>query len=221
VSVEAAAPPALRIVAEGLGHRYAGRRGLEPVSFALSAPGAVSVCGANGSGKSTLLRIVAGLLRPSHGRLRVELDGKDLPPEVRRHRVGLASPELQLYDELTAFENLRFAGEARGIASPRDAAMRALERVGLEARAGDRVPSLSSGMKQRLRLGFAVLGDPPILMLDEPGSHLDDPGREAVRALVADARRRGLVLVATNEESERRLGDERIELRGSGLGRPA
>jgi ABC-type multidrug transport system ATPase subunit len=209
------------IEADGLAHRYAGRRGLEAVTFALRAPGAVSVCGPNGAGKSTLLRILAGLLRPSHGRLRVVLDGVELPAHARRHAVGFASPELQLYDEFTVLENLRFAGEARGLPGPHGAAIRALARVGLEARADDRVPALSSGMKQRLRLAFAVLGDPAILMLDEPGSHLDDAGREAVRAIVTDEKRRGLVLIATNEEGERRLGDERIELRGGGLGRPA
>jgi ABC-type multidrug transport system ATPase subunit len=191
------------------------------VSFAVAAPGAVAVCGANGAGKSTLLRIVAGLLRPSHGRVRVTLGGRALPPEVRRHLVGLASPELQFYDEFTVAENLRFAGEARGLPAPAEAARAALERVGLEARADDRVPALSSGMKQRLRLAFAVLGDPPLLMLDEPGSHLDDAGRAAVRALVESRQRQGLVLIATNEESEKRLGDQRIELRGGGLGRPA
>lgn len=219
--IPAAAAPEVVLEAQALAHRYAGRRGLEPVSFSVRAPGAVAVCGANGAGKSTLLRIVAGLLRPSHGRLRLAIGGRELPPEARRHVVGLASPELQFYDEFTVLENLRFAGEARGLGAPTEAAMRALERVGLESRAHDRVPALSSGMKQRLRLAFAVLGEPPVLMLDEPGSHLDDAGRDAVRALVAEGKRRGLVLVATNEESERRLGDERIELRGGGLGRPA
>jgi ABC-type multidrug transport system ATPase subunit len=213
--------PAVRIEAVALAHRFGGGRGLEPVSFEVRSPRAVSVSGANGAGKSTLLRIMAGLLRPNAGRFTVALGGRETRPEALRHAVGLASPELQFYDEFTVSENLAFAAEARGLERPDAAVREALERVGLEARARDRVPALSSGMRQRLRLAFALLGRPALLLLDEPGSHLDDEGRDAVRAVVEDQKRRGLVLLASNEEGEKRLGDERIELRGGGLGRPA
>jgi len=82
------------------------------------------------------------------------------------------------------------------------------------------VAALSSGMRQRLRLAFALLHRPPILLLDEPGSHLDDEGRALTAAIVAEQRRAGLVLLATNDERESALADSRIELRG-GLGHPA
>src|SRR5436853_138990 len=81
--------------------------------------------------------------------------------------------------------------------------------------------AFSSGMKQRLRLAFALLHRPPILMLDEPGSHLDDAGREVVRAVVARQAARGLVLIATNDAQEVQLAAARLELRASGLGNPA
>ena len=212
---------ALVLEAEGLAHRYAPGRGLLPVAFTIAAPRAVAITGANGAGKSTLLRIVAGLLRPSAGTLRLREDGRALGPAARRLRVGFASPELQFYDELSAAENLEFAGRARGLADPPGAAREALARVGLEARALDRVPALSSGMRQRLRLAFALLGRPRLLLIDEPGSHLDEPGRAALRAIVNEERRHGLVLVAGNEEGDRSLGDQRIELHGGGLGRPS
>jgi ABC-type multidrug transport system ATPase subunit len=76
-------------------------------------------------------------------------------------------------------------------------------------------------MKQRLRLAFAVLRRPPLLLLDEPGSHLDDEGRALVEAVVSEQARSGLVIIATNEEREWRLAAERIELRGRGLGHSA
>lgn len=212
---------ALVLEARGLGHRYAPGRGLDALDFTLAAPRAVVVTGANGSGKSTLLRIVAGLLRPSAGALRVTEGGRDLDAGARRLSVGFASPDLQFYDELTAAENLEFAAEARGQADPRGAAAEALARVGLEARSRDRVPALSSGMRQRLRLAFALLGRPALLLVDEPGSHLDDPGRAALHRIIEEERRRSLVLVAGNEEGDRSLGDEKIELRGGGLGRPS
>ena len=219
------APPAtaaaLAVEAQGLAHLYTGRRGLLPVDFALAAPGVVAVTGPNGSGKSTLLRLLAGLLRPTAGRSLVTLDGHAMPPAARRTMLGLASPELAFYDELTSLENLAFAAEARGDRAPRAAALEALERVGLDTRAGDRVMTLSSGMKQRLRLAFALLHRPRLLLLDEPGSHLDEEGKRLVERLADEEGRRGLVVIATNEEREWRLAAERIELRGRGLGHPA
>jgi heme exporter protein A len=93
--------------------------------------------------------------------------------------------------------------------------------VGLGTRAADRVASFSSGMKQRLRLAFALLHEPAILLLDEPGSHLDESGREAVRDVVARHAARGLVLLATNDPEEIQLVERHLELHGHGLGDPA
>ena len=211
----------LALEAEGLMHRYGRRQGLDPLSFRLAAPSAVVLTGPNGSGKSTLLRILAGLLRPTAGSATLRIGAEDLPPSARRLRVGFASPELAFYDELSVTENLVFAAEARGLADPRVAVATALERVGLAARARDLVPELSSGMKQRLRLAFALLGGPAVVLLDEPGSHLDDEGRASVARLVDEQARAGLVILATNDEREMKLGAKSIELRRRGLGDPA
>ena len=76
-------------------------------------------------------------------------------------------------------------------------------------------------MKQRLRLAFALLHHPPVLLLDEPGSHMDEEGRVMLAGLVDRERSAGLVLIATNDEREWNLAERRIELRGRGLGHPA
>jgi heme exporter protein A len=221
VTATAVATAAVSIEGRAVEHFYYARRGLERVSFAVRGPGCVAITGANGSGKSTLLRIVAGLLRPRHGEVVMEIAGRRLAAAERRHAVGLASPELSFYDDLTVGENLIFAAEARGLAGPAEAAGRALARVGLESRAADRVLALSSGMKQRLRIAFALLHEPPVLLLDEPGSHLDEDGRRVNERLIGDFRGERLVVLATNDEREGRLADQRIELRGRGLGHPA
>ena len=218
-TVTAGAAPACE--ARDLAHRYGARTALEPVSFALAGPLAAAVTGPNGSGKTTLLRIVCGLLRAQRGTCSLAIGGREVPPGERRHWVGYAGPALAFYDELTVAENLTFAAETRGIANPGAATTAALERVGLDARAADRVAALSSGMLQRLRLAFALLHRPPVLLLDEPGSHLDDEGRALVARVVDEERRRSLVLIATNDEREWRLAEQRIELRGRGLGHPA
>src|SRR5207249_6403030 len=163
---------AVGVRAEKLSHRY-GRRatGVDGLAFAFDGHGTVAVTGPNGSGKSTLLRIIAGLLRPTEGATTVIVDGRECPAARRRDFLGLATPELSFYEEFSAVENLAFAAEARRLAAPRRAADVALAVVGLAARAGDRVAAYSSGMKQRLRLAFALLHEPPLLLLDEPGSH--------------------------------------------------
>jgi len=209
------------IAARDLAHRYSPRRGLEPVSFEIEGPLVASVTGPNGSGKSTLLRIVAGLLRPNRGLCALRCDGREIARGERRECVGLATPDLSFYEELTVGENLVFAAEARGLADPRGCVRESLERVGLWARAGDRADALSSGMRQRLRLAFALPHRPPVLLLDEPGSHLDEAGRAMVARLVGEHRAHGLVLIATNEEREWKLAERQIELRGRGLGDPA
>jgi len=213
--------PAVAFEARDLTHRYGRRVALEPVSFSLQSPGVAAVTGPNGSGKSTLLRIAAGLLRATRGTSELTVAGRTVAPPERRRWVGVASPELAFYEELSVEENLRFAAETRGLELPGSAVSAALAEVGLDSRAKDRVSALSSGMKQRLRLAFAVLHRPPMLLLDEPGSHMDDEGRAMLAALVERERGVSLVLIATNEEREWRLADQRIELRGRGLGHPA
>ena len=94
-------------------------------------------------------------------------------------------------------------------------------RSGSGRRGADRVATYSSGMKQRLRLAFALLHEPPLLLLDEPGSHLDDEGRAAVRDLVRERSARGLVLLATNDPQEVLLAERRLALVARGLGDPA
>lgn len=204
--------------AQGVTHRYGRRIGLPPVDFKVESPGAIAVTGPNGSGKSTLLRTIIGLLRPTAGTLQVLVEGKALDGDSRRSQIGLASPELSFYEEFSAAENLRFVAEVRGLPDPRAAIHDALAEVGLAERAHDMVSGFSSGMKQRLRLAFAVLHRPAMLLLDEPGSHLDDAGREVVRSLVERWRRNALVLVATNDPEEMKLAAGRIELHGRRLG---
>jgi heme exporter protein A len=198
------------LVAESVAHRYSARRGLAPLSFRATAPSLVAVVGENGAGKSTLLRMVAGLLRPTSGTL--ECSGAE-------GGVGYAAPDLAFYVEMSAEENLAFAAEARGL--HRTAVREALERVELTSRARDRVSDLSSGLQQRLRLAFALLGHPSLLVLDEPGSHLDERGRTVLSGILDEHRTHGLVLMATNDEREWRRADSKIEIRAGGLGDPA
>jgi heme exporter protein A len=140
------------------------------------------VTGPNGSGKSTLLRCLAGLLVPDAGSIDYREDGMSCDLRERRRRVGYVAPDLALYAELTAAENLLFFAKLRGIGAARAGEL--LARLDLP---GDRpAGALSSGMRQRLRWAWALLHRPALLLLDEPFQNLDPPGEVAVRGLLAE-----------------------------------
>ena len=178
-----------------------GRRALFSEIDAEAAPGqCLVVSGANGAGKSTLLKIVAGLLRPDAGR--IEFDG------LR----GYAAPDVQLYGELTGTENLAFFARLRGISGsdPRGDFAASLKQVGLpQARGRDLVSAYSSGMRQRLKLAVSLLGDPKLVIWDEPTATLDSAGRSLADALLLESLAAGrIAVVATNDADEaRRWGD--------------
>jgi ABC-type multidrug transport system ATPase subunit len=201
------------LAAENLRKSFSGRPLFEGLSFSAS-DGLLAVAGRNGSGKTTLLKILAGLIRPSAGRVRLESAGSGPAGSgERRLAVGWAGADLELYGALTAFENLTFFRRAaRRRAEQADIARR-LDAVGLSREAAQRrVEEFSTGMKQRLRIAFALLFDPPVLLLDEPMAGLDLDGREMVFGVVAAARQRGPVLLASNDERDFVDPVQRIEL---------
>jgi heme exporter protein A len=205
--------PTTTLEAESLAKSFAGPPLFSDLSFRVSG-GLVAVSGRNGSGKTTLLKILAGLLRASRGRVRIERDaGGPLSASERRLAVGWAGPDLAFYGELTALENLDFFRKAAGYRAGRPELQRRLDEVGLAREAIDRrVEEYSTGMKQRLRIAFARLFDPPLLILDEPMVGLDLEGREMVYRVVSEARQTGAVLLASNDERDFVRPEQRIEL---------
>jgi Cu-processing system ATP-binding protein len=198
--------------AENLSKAYDRRPPLfSGVSLRLEA-GLVAVAGHNGSGKTTLLKVLASLLRPGTGRVRVTRGGRDLAGDERRLAVGWAGPDLAMYDDFSARENLEFFLRAAGRAADRGDVDRRLDFVGLTEAAGRRVGAFSTGMKQRLKLAFSVLFDPPILLLDEPMLGLDTDGRAAVDRILEDRRRAGVVVLASNDARDFVAPDQTITL---------
>ncbi len=197
-----------------LGKRFGYRRLFAGLSFTLAAGQTLAVTGPNGSGKSTLLRMLAGVLRPSEGEIRLLVDGRRVDAAHRPFYVGLAAPYLQLYDSFTARENLMFIARARGFADGRQRVESWLERVQLRAFADEPVAIFSSGMRQRLRLAAALLADPALWLLDEPRSNLDEAGGQLVEALLEEAQVKGrLVVVATNDADEAAACMQQVDLR--------
>ncbi len=199
--------PGPAISVAGLRRDYGERTALDGLGLELGAGETLAVLGPNGSGKSTLLRVLATLLRPSAGAVRVL--GCGLPAEAwkLRGRIGYLGHDPLLYRDLSGRENLRFHARLHGLepgeAEPRIESL--LAAVGMERRAGDRVGSLSAGMLQRLAICRSVLHRPELLLLDEPDSNLDLEGRRLARALIGPAPGRTRVLVT--HDAERALPD--------------
>jgi heme exporter protein A len=167
---------------EGLARHYGERDALCDVSLSLAEGQTLVVFGPNGAGKTTLLRVLATLLRPHAGSVRVL--GRALPEEAWavRGRVGLLGHEPLLYRELTARENLRFYARLYGVGEERVREL--LESVAMGARASEPLRTLSRGMVQRVAVARAVLHDPELLLLDEPNSNLDPAAVELVASLI-------------------------------------
>jgi heme exporter protein A len=182
---------------------------LHGVDLALARGETLVVIGPNGAGKSTLLRILAGLMRPSAGEVRVL--GRRVHPgdPGSRRPIGLLSHQSLLYDDLTLLENLAFTARLYGMPDPAGAARTALTEVGLDHR-HDEVPRrLSRGMLQRAAIARALIHDPQLLLLDEPFTGLDVPASDRLRALLSERMtgRRGMVLVTHQLEEAWDLAD--------------
>ena len=170
---------------------YRDRPAVQDLSLELTAGEILGFVGPNGAGKTTTIRMALNLVRPTSGSVRIL--GEDVWKRGSRvlSRVGALVEEPNLYPDLTGRENLRAFGTALG-GVPADFIDRLLDVVGVAERQHDRVRAYSLGMKQRLGLAVALIGDPDLLVLDEPANGLDPIGiadmRDLLRRLADDGR---------------------------------
>lgn len=193
---------------QGLFKSFGGHLALRGVDLRVSEGECVVLIGPNGAGKTTLLRILAGLSRPTSGH--VYIAGLDLAHDAEpiRRRIGFLSHHPLLYDDLSAEENLRFYGTMYDVPALAARIATLLSEVGLTMRRHDLVRTYSRGMRQRLSIARALLHDPPILLLDEPYTGLDQQAADMLDALLQQvgATRRTVVLTTHNLDQGLKLG---------------
>jgi heme exporter protein A len=193
------------IAMEGVVRRYGEREALNHVSLRLEPGQTLAVFGPNGAGKTTLLRMLATLLVPHEGDLRVF--GHPLPREAYRvrPRVGLLAHEPLLYLDLSAWENLSFYAQLYDLQDAGTRIAHLLEVTGMTARADEPVRNLSRGMAQRIGICRAVLHRPDLLLLDEPTAHLDPEAAAMCEPLIGSGT--GVTRVLVTHEIEHGLSE--------------
>ncbi len=213
-SVDVTGPPAVAV--RGLWREFGDRAVLRDVNVEVGAEGTLAVLGPNGSGKTTLLRILATLLCPGAGE--VSVLGCGLPGEAwkARGRIGYLGHRPLLYRDLTCVENLRFHARLHGLGEAADRIAELLDAVRMSRWADQVVGRLSAGMVQRIEVCRAVLHRPELLLLDEPGSHLDPEAAALVEPLVDREQGRARVIVTHDVESALAEGDRVLALRAGG-----
>jgi heme exporter protein A len=176
---------------------------LRGIDLEVPAGQSVALFGPNGAGKTTLIRIIAGLSKLTSGR--VLLGGQDVQkagPSLRRY-IGFVSHNPLVYDSLTAEENLLFFGRMYEVPELERRIVQVLEQVGLAGRRKDVVRTYSRGMIQRLAIGRAILHNPPILLLDEPDTGLDQQAADMLRSLLMELGSSDRTVLLTTHNLER------------------
>jgi len=177
----------------GLDRRFGSTRVLTSLELTVEHGEHITITGANGSGKTTLLRVLAGLLRPTAGDIRV-LGGSTADPDVRR-RIGVVGHSPSLYTRMTAAENIRFWAGMYGDPSALAKGADILRALGLDPADRRPVGSYSQGMRQRVSLARALAPSPELVLADEPFAGLDESGAGVVAALLRDV---PTVVIATH-----------------------
>jgi len=203
--VEAAGDESLAIEVRGLTKSYGAQVVLRNLDLCLPWGDFLIVFGPNGSGKTTLIRVLATLSRPARGSVRVTgFDLKENPAAIRRN-VGVVTHQPLLYEDLTAYENLKFHGRMFGLAQLEERIEKAADLMGVAPYLRHKVRTLSHGIQKRFSLARAILHDPPILLLDEPETGLDQEALGMLEDLVVAGERGRRTVLMTTHNLERGL----------------
>jgi ABC-type multidrug transport system ATPase subunit len=206
------------IQAQNVTKRFGRVTAIEGLSFQVEAGEAVALWGANGAGKTTALRCLLGVI-PYQGAIRLAGHHTLYQGKQARRQLGFVPQEIRFHDGMTVAETLRFYARLKKTAPDEPSAGRLLERLGLAGSAGAQVRDLSGGMKQRLALVIALLGDPPVLVLDEPTANLDVRARDEFLSLLAELKAEGKTLVFSSHRLEEvvTLADRVLVIEGGRL----
>ena len=186
------------VAVDGVWKFYGDYAALRNVRLDAEAGSCLALIGRNGAGKTTLLRTIAGFSRPGRGEIRIF--GKQPRDTEARRRMGFIGHGISVYDELSALENLTLYARLYKLPDPNAAALRWLQRTGLERVKNGLVREFSRGMRQRLAVARAFLHEPSVLLLDEPFTALDDRAIAVLQGLLREALAEGKTIVMSTHQ---------------------
>ena len=190
----------------GLTKQYllGGPKAVDDLSFEIHKGEILGLLGPNGAGKTTMINMLSTLIPPTAGKAFIAGHSIHTESMTVRRNIGVVPQDLALYDDLSALENLRFWGEMRGLrgATLQREIQEKLHLIELNERARDRVEHFSGGMKRRLNLAIGLLGNPPLVMLDEPTVGIDPQSRRYILDWVKTMRSKGLTVLYTTHYME-------------------
>ncbi len=196
------------LVAKDLRKSFNDQKAVDGVSFSINQGEIFGLLGPNGAGKTTTIRILASVLEPDSGDVAIGGFSLRQHPAEARALIGVCPQDLALYEDLTALDNLMFFGRLVGLSGKeaRTQAMAHLGLMGLQQRAKGRVSKFSGGMKRRVNLAIALMGNPRLLFLDEPTVGIDPQSRNNIFETINNLRDNGLTVLYTThymEEADR------------------
>ncbi len=201
----------ITITLENIGKRFGNDWIFRRVSFQFVSGKAYAILGPNGSGKSTLLQLISGYQTPTEGTVTFSNGTKTIGEEDIYNKISLCAPYMQLIEEFTLLEQLRFHFSFKKMMDGfSEAAI--VDLLGLQAHSSKQIRHFSSGMKQRVKLCLAILSDVPAVLLDEPATNLDEQGIEWYRSLMEKYLKGRLLIVSSNRDEEHGFCNERIQL---------
>ncbi|TCL58064.1 ABC-2 type transport system ATP-binding protein [Kineothrix alysoides] len=191
----------MELIIDRLSKQYGSRIAVDRVTLKLQK-GVYGLLGANGAGKTTLMRLICGILKPTGGS--VSLDGEDVSSEEYRSRLGYLPQDFGYYPDFTGTDFLLYMAALKGLdrTQAKRKAAELLKLVALQDAGKKKIKTYSGGMKQRLGIAQALLGEPQLLILDEPTAGLDPKERVRFRDLIAQLGKDNIVLLSTHIVSD-------------------
>ncbi len=192
----------MQLILNDIGKRFRYEWVFRHLNYTFESGQSYAILGANGAGKSTLLQIIAGSMQPSEGRVTLQdKDGKSIADELQYAQLSWAAPYIDLIDEFTLTEAIEFQRRFKPLLPDFDTP-KLIEYLQLEASRHKSLRYFSSGMKQRVKLGLALLSQTPIVLLDEPTMNLDAAATQWYLQTVARYAQHRLFIIASNQAHE-------------------
>jgi len=189
----------MKIILEKISRKYNYEWIFRGIDYEFTESEAYAILGSNGSGKSTLLQIISGHLHPTSGNISYHLNDQPLGPDQFFRYVSYSGPYLELLEEFTLEEMVKFHQHFRKFRNNLNTET-FIQATTLSKNRNKPIRYFSSGMKQRVKLALAILSDTPVVLLDEPASNLDRQGIEWYRDLVAGNRNNRIMIVCSNSQ---------------------